>query len=154
MKQRDVERATRLDAAKNLLQEAHVVSSGGLPENPRLHLYEFSADAQPVLKSVLDLQPNGPSTRLHKSVTTMLSGSGAGEVINALVLLSDGHDHELVNPAKTGLAARAQQIPIYAVALGKQGKVPRCVGTHHRLPAVLLREAEGAGFSCVAFDRL
>ena len=123
MKQRDVNRATRLDAAKNLLQEANVVSSGGMPESPHLHLYEFSADAQPMLKSVLDVQPNGASTRLHKSVTTMLSGSGAGEAINALILLSDGHDHELVNPVKTGSAARVRQIPIYAVALGKQGKV-------------------------------
>lgn len=123
MKQRDVESATRLDAAKSLLEEAKVVASGGLVENPRLHLYEFNVDAQSVQKSVLDLQANGASTRMHKSVTTMLSGSGAGEAINALVLLSDGHDHELINPAKTGSAARARQIPIYAVALGKQGKV-------------------------------
>jgi hypothetical protein len=123
MKQRDVERATRLDAAKNLLETANVVSSGGMLQNPHVHLYEFSTDAQPVHQSVIDLQPSGTSTRLHQSVTTMLAGSGAGEAINALILISDGHDHELINPAKTGAAARARQIPIYAVALGQQGRV-------------------------------
>ncbi len=39
------------------------------------------------------------------------------------MLLTDGHDFELVNPAKTGFMARQRQMPIYAVALGKQGKV-------------------------------
>lgn len=123
MKQRDVGNAARLDAAKTLLQEAKVVSSAGLVENPRLNLYEFGSDARPVSGSLLDLQPSGASTRLHQSVETMLNGSSSRVAVNALVLLSDGHDHELINPAKTGAAARARHIPIYAVALGKQGKV-------------------------------
>lgn len=123
MKQRDVGNAARLDAAKNLLQEANVVSSAGLVENPRLNLYEFGTDARPVSGSILDLQPSGASTRLHQSVETMLNGSSSRVVVNALVLLSDGHDHELINPVKTGASARARHIPIYAVALGKQGKV-------------------------------
>jgi len=52
----------------------------------------------------------------------------------ALVLLTDGHDFELVNPAKTGFMARQRQTPIYAVALGKQAKCRR-VGANHQLPA-------------------
>ncbi|MGC3960749.1 MAG: VWA domain-containing protein [Verrucomicrobiota bacterium] len=123
MKQADVEHAPRLEAAKTLLEATPVVADNGRPENPKLPLYEFSDDAHLVQKPISELQPNGPSTRLHKSIQTLLAGSGAGEAINAIVLLSDGHDHELVNPAKTGAAARARQIPIYAVALGKQGKV-------------------------------
>ena len=47
----------------------------------------------------------------------------AGEAVNAVILLTDGHDFELVNPVKTGALARIRQAPIYAVALGKQGKV-------------------------------
>lgn len=123
MKQPDANRAARLDAAKNLLQDANIVTSDGQPVNMRLRLFEFNDDAQPVTQSVRDLKPNGKSTRLHKSATTMLSSLTSGETANALILLTDGHDFELVNPAKTGAAARARQTPIYAVAFGKQGRV-------------------------------
>jgi hypothetical protein len=123
MKQRDVERVSRLDAAKNLLVDSGAVARNGLPESARIRLFEFNTDAQPLAKSVLDLTPRGNSTRFHKSVTTVLNTPAAGESVNALILLSDGHDFELINPVKTGAAARARQIPIYAVAFGKQGKV-------------------------------
>ena len=123
MKQRDVERVSRLDAAKNLLAESEAVAANGLPQSTSLRLFEFNNDAQPIEKSIFDLAASGNSTRMHKSVTTMLNAPASGEAINALILLTDGHDFELVNPVKTGAAARAQQTPIYAVALGKQGKV-------------------------------
>ena len=123
MKQRDVERGTRLDAARNLLLEAEALAANGLPANPRLRFFEFSADAQPVTKSLLDLPANGPTTRLHQSVLTMLGAQAGTESANALILLTDGHDFELVNPAKTAAAARARETPIYAVPLGRTGKV-------------------------------
>jgi hypothetical protein len=123
MKQHDVERASRLDAAKNLLLEANAIARNGLVESPRRRLFEFSADAAPIPNSILDLTPKGKTTRLNKSVLTMLNTPSSGESANALILLTDGHDFELVNPVKTGAAARARQVPIYAVALGKQGKV-------------------------------
>ncbi len=123
MKQRDAERATRLDAAKNALLNAGLVGRNGVPENPRLRFFEFGPDAQPVVKSILDLTPKGPTTRLNSSVLTMLNTPAGSEEPNALILLTDGHDFELVNPARTGAAARARQVPIYAVPLGKQGKV-------------------------------
>ena len=129
MKQRDVESQMRLDAAKNLLADASVVTRNGLLENPHVRLFEFSDDARPVEKSVLDLAPKGKSTRLNKSVLTMLSTLAAGDSANALILLTDGHDLELVNPVKTGAAAHARQVPIYAVPFGKQGKV-RDVSVH------------------------
>lgn len=123
MKQRDVERATRLDGAKNLLLNANAVARSGLPDNPRLRFFEFSDDARPVARSILDLTPKGKTTRLNQSVLTMLNAPVESENANALILLTDGHDFELVNPVKTGLAAKARQVPIYAVALGKQGNV-------------------------------
>jgi len=123
MKQCDVGRLARLDAAKHLLVDSGAVGRNGLPGSARARLFEFSRDAQPLTGSVLDLVAKGDSTRFHQSVTTMLNTPGAGEVINALILLSDGHDFELVNPVKTGAAARTRQTPIYAVAFGKQGKV-------------------------------
>jgi von Willebrand factor type A domain len=123
MKQRDMERASRLDAAKNLLTDSGILNGSGVPANSRLRLFQFSDDAQPVSTSIFDLAPAGKTTRLHKSLMTMLNAPAAGEAANALVLLSDGHDFELENPAKTGAAARARQTPIYALAFGKQGKV-------------------------------
>ena len=123
MKQRDAERATRLDAAKTLLMDSGAVGRNGLPQNARVRLFEFNTDAQPFTKSILDLTPKGNSTRFHKSVTTLLNAPAAGEAVNALIILSDGHDFELINPVKTGAAARTRQTPIYAVAFGKQGKV-------------------------------
>jgi hypothetical protein len=53
----------------------------------------------------------------------MLGSLAVNEGARALVLLTDGHDFELTNPAKTGFLARQRQAPIYAVALGRQGRV-------------------------------
>jgi hypothetical protein len=123
MKQRDAQRASRLDAAKNALLDAGLIGRNGVPENPRLRFFEFGADAQPVVKSILDLTPKGPTTRLNQSVLTMLNVPAGSQDANALILLTDGHDFELVNPARTGAAARLRQVPIYAVPLGRQGNV-------------------------------
>jgi hypothetical protein len=123
MKQRDANSAARLDAAKNLLLSSGAVGKNGAPLNQRERLFQFGIDAFPLFGSALDLAPKAPSTRINQSVQTMLNSVGANESANALILLTDGHDFEMVNPVKTGTAARIRQTPIYAVALGKQGKV-------------------------------
>lgn len=123
MQQRDVQGETRFDAARNLLLDSGAVARNGLPTNPRLRLFGFSDDARPISQSILELAPAGKTTRLHKSVTTLLNTPAAGEAVNALILLTDGHDFQLVNPVKTGAAASARQIPIYAIPFGNQGKV-------------------------------
>ena len=123
MKQRDAGSKSRIDAAKDLLTSADIVTPTGIASDPRLRLFEFSDDARPVPQSILDLAPAGKTTRFHKALGTMLNTPGSDEAVNAIILLTDGHDFELVNPAKTGTLARNRQAPIYAVALGKQGKV-------------------------------
>jgi len=123
MKQRDAGNESRFDAAKNLLQESGVVAQNGMPADPRLRLFEFSDDARPQLQSILDLVPTGKTTLFNKSINTMLGSTAGDEAVNAVILLTDGHDFELVNPVKTGLAAHNREAPIYAVALGKQGDV-------------------------------
>ena len=123
MKQRDAGSKTRLDAAKDLLTSADIVGPNGTATDPRLRLFEFSDDARPVQQSILDLAPAGKTTRFHKALGTMLNTPGNDEAVNAIILLTDGHDFELVNPAKTGTLARNRQAPIFAIALGKQGKV-------------------------------
>src|SRR5262249_55915337 len=123
MKQRDAGSKSRIDAAKDLLTTSDIVGANGVATDPRLRLFEFSDDARPVSQSILDLDPAGKTTRFHKALGTMLNTPGNDEAVNAIILLTDGHDFELVNPAKTGTLARNRQAPIYAVALGKQGKV-------------------------------
>ena len=123
MKQRDVGRATRFDAARDILRDSGAIAADGSAATPRVRLFQFHADAQPVTQSIQDVVPRGNSTRIHTSVNTLLNTAASGEAIHALVLLTDGHDFELVNPVKTGAAARARQVPIYAVAMGKQGRV-------------------------------
>ncbi len=129
MKQPDAGNQSRFDAAKNLLLDSGTAARNGRVENPRLRLFQFSDDARPVEKSILELAPAGKTTSFHKSVTTMLAGAAAGEAVNALILLTDGHDFEMINPAKTGAEARMRQTPIYAVVIGSQGKV-RDVAVH------------------------
>lgn len=123
MKQRDAGDKTRFDAAKNLLLDSGALAQNGLAEDPHFRLFEFSDEARPVPRSVLDLVPAGKTTRFHKSIGTMLSASAGDQAVNAVILLTDGHDFDLVNPVKTGLLARNRKIPLYAVAFGQQGKV-------------------------------
>jgi hypothetical protein len=123
MNQHDEGGESRLDAAKNLMEESGVVTSGGLPANPLLQLFQFGEDARPIQGSILNIVPTGKTTLFDKSVGTMLSGPAEDEAINALILLTDGHDFEMVNPVKTGLGARDRRAPIYAVAFGKLGNV-------------------------------
>jgi hypothetical protein len=122
MAQNDVAQGTRSQEAKVVLADSGMVTANGTAGDPRMRLFKFSEDAAPITNSSM-LEANGASTRTHRSISTMLASIGANESARALIVLSDGHDFELVNPAKTGFMARQRGVPIYAVALGKQGKV-------------------------------
>ena len=122
MAQRDTAQGTRLQAAQALLADAEIVKPDGAPTDSHTRLFKFADDASP-LSSGRSLAAAGATTRVHRSVATILASLRPNESGRALFLLSDGHDFELVNPAKTGFMARQRQTPIYAVALGQQGKV-------------------------------
>lgn len=122
MKQQDVERASRWDAAIRLLIDSETIGKNGSTENPLLSLFQFSSEAQPITKSVLELAPKGKTTKFNQSIEAMLMNTGARPP-KAIILLTDGHDFEMVSPVKTGTAARTREAPIYAVPLGRQGKV-------------------------------
>jgi len=123
MKQRDAGNESRFDAAKNLLQQAGLVDAGGMPADPSVLLFGFAGDARPLAQSILNLQPTGTTTLFHKSIGTMLNTPAGDQAVNAVILLTDGHDFEMVNPVKTGMDAHDREAPIYAVALGQQGNV-------------------------------
>jgi hypothetical protein len=123
MNQQDAGRLSRFDAARDLLLQSGAVSDQGIPNHPRRRVFEFHTDIRQVQESLLEIAPRGSSTRLHSSVLSLLNSTDTGEALDAIILLTDGHDFELVNPVKTGAAARARQTPIYAVPLGRQGRV-------------------------------
>jgi hypothetical protein len=122
MAQTDVAQGSRSQAARAILAEAALTQADGAAADPLTRLYSFGEDATALAGTGL-LTATGASTRFHRSITTILGSLAAHESARALFLLSDGHDFELTNPAKTGFAARQRGVPIYAVALGKQGKV-------------------------------
>ncbi|HYR57421.1 MAG TPA: hypothetical protein VEO95_02280 [Chthoniobacteraceae bacterium] len=122
MAQKDVAQGTRTQAARSILVESGITDPAGAVSGSKLRLFKFGEDAAPLASAAL-LDATGATTRVHHSISTMLGSLGANEGARALVLLTDGHDFELANPAKTGFMARQRQAPIYAVPLGKQGKV-------------------------------
>ncbi len=123
MLQADVGKETRFAKAQETLFEAELVPRTGVVTNGGTRLFHFAEDALPVTTSLLELKPEGKDTRFHRSVNGMANSLGPGQQGLALILLTDGHDFELQNPARTGMAARNRQIPIYAVAFGREGKV-------------------------------
>ena len=122
MAQNDVAQGTRSQAARALLADTGLIKPDGTPNDRHTRLFQFSEDAAPLPSATL-LTASGASTRFHRATSTILASLGANETARALILLSDGHDFELTNPAKTGFMARQRGVPIYAVPLGKQGKV-------------------------------
>ena len=122
MAQRDVPQGSRTDAARTILGDLELIQPDGSPADRHTRLFQFGEDAA-ALQKTSDLAATGSSTRMHRSITTILATLGANEAARALLLFGDGHDFELVNPAKTGFAARQRGVSIYAVPLGKQGTV-------------------------------
>ncbi len=123
MRQADLDQKSRLEHAKELLRESRLVTGDGLAQPGGVRFFEFNDDAVPVLSSVWSCAPRGDSTRLHRSIITMLNGLPPGEGAKALVLLTDGHDFEMASPARTGFIARTRQVPLYAVPMGNEGRV-------------------------------
>ena len=122
MAQKDTASGSRADAARDLLIDADLLTPAGAPAHEHLRLFSFGETATP-LADAAALDPIGRTTRMHSSITDLFGSLRSTESARALILLSDGHDFELVNPAKTGFAARARQTPIYAIATGRQGDV-------------------------------
>jgi len=122
MAQHDVEQGTRSDAAKALLGEAGFVYATGTVTDPKIRLFKFGADATPI-PGIDALQADATTTHIHTSVAGMLGSIRPNESARGLFLLTDGHDLEMVNPSKTGFYSRAHHTPIYAVPIGRLGKV-------------------------------
>lgn len=124
MKQSDAEQTSRLESAKNSLYQSGLLPGTGNTNAAGVRLFEFSSDATPITDSSLEkLKAEGASTRIHHSVLSVLNSLSQNEEARALILLTDGHDFELINPAQTGALARGRHVPIYGVPFGKLGNV-------------------------------
>ncbi|AHF94749.1 hypothetical protein OPIT5_25325 [Opitutaceae bacterium TAV5] len=122
MRQRDAGRLARLDAARNLLADAGLLPPAAV--SPDIRFFRFGDSASPLSPAdIADLRPDSPDTRFHESIRHILDTLAPGEGAHALFLLTDGHDHELVNPAQTALLARNRQVPVHAVPFGSDGIV-------------------------------
>jgi hypothetical protein len=118
MRQTDVGGRSRLEAARRLLWDAGLAPREGSPPSGDTRLLRFDSDAAPLSGPLDQVPAEGATTRFHQSIQTMLGSLAAGEGANAIFLLTDGHDFELVNAAQTALAARARRVPVYAVPFG------------------------------------
>ncbi len=131
MRQPDVGRLTRFDAAREVLWDSGVAPRSGSTGNAgaagtvssETRLFTFGENAAPFTRPLTELRAAEATTRMHTSVETILGSLAAGEGAHALFLFTDGHDFELINPAQTALLARNRQVPIYAVPFGGEGSV-------------------------------
>lgn len=123
MRQADAGKLTRFAAARELLWNTGLAPREGPTAPADVRLFQFAENATSVTQSLTELKAEGLTTRFHPSIQTMLGSLSPEEGAHALFLLTDGHDFELVPPAKTALAARSRQVPIYAVVFGAEGNV-------------------------------
>jgi hypothetical protein len=120
MKQRDAGKLARIDSARTAIRDSKLLET----DAARARLFHFDTDAAAMPISALDdLKTEGVTTHVHRSVESMLGTLSARETASGLVLFTDGHDFELVSPAKTAAVARARHVPIFAVPFGEQGTV-------------------------------
>ena len=122
MLQKDVDGKTRIQAAIDLLRENRLLPAQADADLPALRFFSFD-EASKWIQKPDELAADGETTRIHDTLMQVISSSRTGGRAKAIFLLTDGHDFQLVSPARTAAAARLRRIPIYAVPLGSTGQV-------------------------------
>lgn len=114
----DFDSVSRLDKAKRILQRAELLADGA-PAFSGLQFFTFSETAARInVDALSQLSADGSDTRFHRSLSSLLKNSDTGDSLAGILLLSDGHDLELVNPARTALEARSRNSPIFTLPIG------------------------------------
>lgn len=125
MLQRDGGETSRFEKGVHMIEEAGLLEDNASGTGAsRLRFFGFDEGASDLTPDVLpEMEPEGRTTWFHRSINRIIQSLPAGQEANALILISDGHDFELVNPARTGRDARNRNIPIYALKVGEEGFV-------------------------------
>lgn len=114
----DLDATSRIDEAKAIIEDADLIRQGS-PVFGGLQLYSFSQSAVRLQANKLrQLEADEPDTRFHRSISSMLQSANSGSQTAGIILLTDGHDHELVNAARTALEARDRTSPLFAIPIG------------------------------------
>jgi len=121
MNQTDVDSASRLEAAKKILVDSRLFRDDGQPSANTIKPFAIGNSGRPMAGTLHELVAEDKSTRFHQSVGDLV-GSITPGAVKAVVLVTDGHDFEYVNPSRTGFLAKSRRAPIYAVPVGKAGK--------------------------------
>ncbi|WP_269524882.1 hypothetical protein [Coraliomargarita parva] len=123
MQHMDDGQEARLDQARRQIDRARLIVDEE-PAYPGLDFYCFDESARAVPAAALSsLNADGNDTRFHNSLGGMLNAAHKGQALAALILLTDGHDFELVNPARTALEAKARHCPLYILPVGSEHTV-------------------------------
>ncbi|MCW1884127.1 hypothetical protein OKA04_05255 [Luteolibacter flavescens] len=105
---------SRIDAARDDLAGAGVLDD----ESGRYRFFTLGEDAASISAEELQFKPaDGKSTRIDTAVATILRNANHPPP-SALVLLSDGHDFELIPPGDTARRTRARGIPVFTLPYG------------------------------------
>jgi len=129
MEQPDADKATRIDAARELISQSGLLDAAlneGDDENNgtevRLYAFDDGARALP-LDELHTVVPQGATTFIHSSLEAIIDTVSPNEKPRGLILFTDGHDLEMVAPSKTARLARTRDLPIFAVPMGGFGNV-------------------------------
>ncbi len=106
--------SSRIDAARAHLEAANILNSG----DERIQLYSFAETSVPTNAEALHNNPcDGETTHFDKSLTSLLRMSHKAPPAG-IILLSDGHDFELIPPGDAAKRVRSRDIPIYTIPYG------------------------------------
>jgi hypothetical protein len=114
---------TRFDAAREFLMDSPLLQRREGREQ-EVRFFEFHEEAFALDPGQLpQLRAGGGSTRIHTAIESMLQSLQPDEGADSLILLTDGHDFDLVPPVRTGTMALARRVPIFPVPFGEAGRV-------------------------------
>ena len=122
MKQEDEGGASRIDAARKVLRDNGLLAESS-PGSADIRLFQFDEDGKMLApRDVETVAPSGETTQFHKSISSIADAVDDAD-IEALIILSDGHDFEMENASRTAGIARRKRFPIFAIPFGTTGKV-------------------------------
>ncbi|MFO1045132.1 MAG: hypothetical protein U0941_25435 [Planctomycetaceae bacterium] len=120
---REIDQLPRKEIARRLLTTVPQPLLDELKNLARIELFAFAGKTEAVEKEQLEKLVESPSISLltgttDLSQTLQSGGSGPGESVMGLILLTEGRDHSGKQLAPLAASLKAADVPIYPVMLG------------------------------------